>query len=74
VSELLTILVLFGLPLVLVVALHVTRHRSTRGISWKPWNAEHDELKVTETHLLDPSDPVSRAEHGLSANFRDLTH
>ena len=72
--ELLTILVLFGLPLVFVVMLHVTGYRSRSDASWKPWRAKHDEVKVMETPMFDPSDPVSRAEHGLSIDFRDLHH
>lgn len=68
-SELLTILVLFGLPLVLVVALHIIRHRSRRETFWKPWRAKPDDMEEKKLSIVDCSDPGSRIEHGLPVEF-----
>jgi len=69
VLELLTILVLFGLPLVLVVMLHVTGFRARSDASWKPWRARFDDMKERKVSIVDPSDPGSRVEHGLPVEF-----
>jgi hypothetical protein len=64
VLELLTILVLFGLPLVFAVMLHVTGHRSKSNDSGEGWPANSDEthkpiLQHERWALINRRDPIS---------------
>jgi hypothetical protein len=78
VLELLTILVLFGLPLVLVVMMmHVTGRRSSSIGSEERWRENSDEahkpiLPHERWALINRRDPISCAEHCLPYESREF--